>query len=112
MATTLLARVKKCADGVGIYFSRLTFPFAIGAVADSSGATSGGSNAQEAALPLLGLDQKIPVAPASSMHCQQVRDSRDQLSKFARIIASLSHEAKGESGSASPAETRGGAVGK
>eukprot|EP00959_Pyramimonas_sp_CCMP1952_P129163 2701063-Pyramimonas_sp.AAC.1 len=63
MANTLLARVKKYADGIGIYFPRLTPPFVIDTAGDSSGATSGSLYAQDAALVLLGSDYKISVVP-------------------------------------------------
>ena len=45
----------------------------IDAGADSSGATSGSSDAQEAVLILLG---RVQVTPTTSIHFQQVKDSK------------------------------------
>eukprot|EP00959_Pyramimonas_sp_CCMP1952_P082608 1726136-Pyramimonas_sp.AAC.1 len=59
MANTLLGRVKKYSTNVGLYFPKRSPPFVIDTVADSSGATSGSSSAQEAVLILLGSDKRI-----------------------------------------------------
>ena len=112
MANTLLARVKKYAKNAGLYFPKISPPFVIDTVADSSGATSGSSYAQEAVLILLGSDKRVQVVATTSIHYQQVCDSKQQLSKFCHIIASLSHKAKRVSGSTSRAETLAGVVGK
>ena len=111
-ASSILAKAKKYACGVGLYFPKISPPFSLDAVCDSSGATVETSYAQEAVLILLGPDKRLRIEPTSSIHYQQVPNSKQQLSKFVHIIASLSHKAKRVSGSTSRAETLAGVVGK
>ena len=95
-----------------LYVNRLSAPQRLNTAADSSGATTESSYAQEAVLVLLSANKKLHVETSSSIHYHLVPKPEQQTSTFCHILASISHKAKHVSGSTSRAGTLAGVLGK
>ena len=111
-ANSVLAKIKKLSDGVGLLFGPLTPPFKLDTVCDPSGATLGSSYAQEAAMVLLCEDHTVSVVASDSPSYHKVLTNDVDFSRRCHVLAAVSHKSKRVSGSTSRAETLAGCLGK